>query len=112
MEQTIISEQDQDGSWKVDKEDIIQSSAYAMGALLNFKNYSNPTVRNSIDKGITYLLKNAIYTENKSQINWKGGIFFSGGRVFRDRVSFRSSPHTTALILEIFAKYRKELEAL
>jgi hypothetical protein len=112
MEEVIISEQSADGSWKVDKKDILQSTAYAMGALMNFKNYSNPKVKISVDKGINYLLESAIHNNDNTEINWKGGIFFSGGRVFRDRVSFRSTPYTTALILEVLSKYRKELEVL
>jgi hypothetical protein len=111
MEEVIISEQSKDGSWKVNKKDIIQSTAYAMGALMNFNNYSNSKVKESIDKGIQFILDNAIHNVDKTETKWEGGIFFSGGRVFRDRVSFRSTPYTSVLILEILSKYRKELEA-
>jgi hypothetical protein len=112
MENVLIKEQYKNGAWKSNNKDIVQSTAYALGTLMNYKNYArNLKIKKAVDRGIEYLLSKVTHSSNSKQLHWEGGIFFSGGRVFRSRVSFRSSPYTTALILDTLAKYRKELES-
>lgn len=102
--EVTLENQNKDGSWDTANKDHIQSTAYALGALMKLPRKS-AAVNKSIDKGVEYLLSVKIDEAKNPYSYWDGGVFFSGGRVFRQRVSFRSTPYTTALIAEIFVKY-------
>jgi len=97
-----------DGSFKsrriVNKGDEIQSTVYALSALLNFGNpYENGNF-DSVERSIRYLLSKA--SEQDNGICWTGGIFFSGGTVIRNTMFWKSDAYTSALILECLIQYQ------
>lgn len=104
--------QNEDGSWfsrpSINKKDILQSTAYALNALINFGNFEQNKTLIPIEKAIQFILKQSIQDENG--IHWKGGVFFSGGTVVRKTLFWKSDAYTTAIILKAFANYRKYLE--
>ncbi len=108
----LIETQNEDGSWfsrrVINKKDILQSTVYALNALINFGNFEQKKTLIPIEKAIQFILKQSIQDENG--IHWKGGVFFSGGTVVRKTLFWKSDAYTTAIILKAFANYRKYLE--
>jgi hypothetical protein len=104
--------QNHDGSWSsryvVNKKDKLQSTAYALNALIYIGNFEQNKTIQPIEEAINYLLKNAIADEQG--IHWNGGVFFSGGTVVRNILCWKSDAYTTAIILTAFANYSKYLE--
>ncbi len=103
----ILKTQNKNGSFpSIDKLDITHATANALASLLNIKSdnlQENQKIDMALDKGVTYLNSKKIESEN--EVYWKGGIFFSGGRVFREKVYFISDEYTTALITYVLYKY-------
>jgi hypothetical protein len=108
----LIETQNEDGSWYsrhvINKKDTLQSTAYALNALINFGDLEQKETLIPIEKAIQFILKQSIQDENG--IHWKGGVFFSGGTVVRKNLFWKSDAYTTAIILKAFANYRKYLE--
>ena len=103
----IKSTQQTDGSFAskkiVNHQDKIQSTAYALYALLNVGNFSEYNTVGIIDSAIYYLQQNKKVTGN--EFHWTGGVFFSGGTVIRKCLFFKSDAYTTSLISQCFALY-------
>jgi hypothetical protein len=103
----LISKQHKDGSWSarkiVNKKDILQSTAYAVNALLNFDGMNHAKTRISIEKGIQFLINSK--SKHKDEFFWKGGVFFSGGTVVRNTLYWKSDAFTTAIVLNAFSSY-------
>ena len=103
----LISKQNQNGSWSarkiVNKKDILQSTAYAVNALLNFDGMDHAETRKSIEKGIHFLINSK--SNYKNEFFWKGGVFFSGGTVVRNTLYWKSDAFTTAIVLNAFSNY-------
>jgi len=101
--------QEPDGSYKsrkiVNKGDILQSTAYALSAMLRFGNPDQTGFRKEVDRALNYILGQA-YSQGTG-ICWEGGIFFSGGTVIRNTFYWKSDSYTTALLLEAITMYRK-----
>jgi hypothetical protein len=97
-----------DGSFKsrriVNKGDEIQSTVYALSALLNAGNpYENGNFE-LVERSIRFLLTKA--SEQDNGICWDGGVFFSGGTVIRNTMFWKSDAYTSALILECLIQYQ------
>jgi len=103
----LISKQNKNGSWSarkiVNKKDVLQSTAYAVNALLNFDGMNHPETRKSIEKGIKFLINSK--SNYKNEYFWKGGVFFSGGTVVRNTLFWKSDAFTTAIVLNAFSTY-------
>ncbi len=108
----LLKNQKKDGSWKsrriVNKKDRLQSTVYAVNALLNFGEMENETSRKAIQRGMNYIMDQASVQEDK--LFWKGGVFFSGGTVVRNTLFWKSDAYTTAIVLTAYSKYRGYLE--
>lgn len=98
----IIERQNSDGSWSNDegigREDRVQSTASALGALLN---YIDPTDRqyvSIVQRGTQYLISQ-VNSKEGDQSYWKGEVFFSAGPAARSSILWRSDAYTTALSL-------------
>jgi hypothetical protein len=97
-----------DGSFEsrriVNKKDKIQSTVYALSALLYAGNpYENGNFP-IVERSIRYLLSQA--RNHDEEICWEGGIFFSGGTVIRNTMFWKSDAYTSALILECLIIYQ------
>lgn len=103
----LKSQQLSDGSFEskkiVNDKDKIQSTAYALSALLNAGNFKLYNTKSEIEAAINYLLNTKIESETESY--WEGGVFFSGGTVVRKCLFFKSDAYTTALISQCFVLY-------
>lgn len=108
----LLKSQKKDGSWhskrKLNKKDKVQSTAYAINALINFGQFEKRKTDLAIEKGITYLLSQSI--KDKEGLHWKGGVFFSGGTVVRNNLIWKSDAFTTVNILKAFTQYLSYLE--
>ena len=111
----IKSTQQKDGSFEsrkiVNKKDKIQSTAYALHAMLKLGHPSETGLDNQINKALGYLIFNAQKNENK--LFWEGGVYFSGGTVIRNTLYWKSDALTTSIILEslcLLKKYGLEKE--
>ncbi len=106
----ILSGQNSDGrfvsSWHGNES--IQSTAYALSALLNIHKL-NKTVDTqlAIHKAVSYLLTQKNY-DDEGNIYWKGGAFFSGGSIIRKKILWVSDAYTTALIAAALNSYIEE----
>ena len=108
LKKHLIKSQHEDGSYSsrkiVNHQDIIQSTAYALNAMLRYGDSQNAEFSDQIDKAIRYLFKHASFTNN--ELCWDGGVFFSGGTVIRNTLYWKSDAYTTALILESLVMYQ------
>lgn len=110
--QYLKDTQNEDGSWSarkiVNNKDKLQSTAYALNALIYIGNFEENKTIIPIENAIKYIVNNSIKDENG--IHWQGGVFFSGGTLVRNILWWKSDAYTTAIILTAFANYRKYLE--
>jgi hypothetical protein len=101
--------QQKDGSYhsrrKVNHRDAVQSSAYALAAMLNFRAAGLNVPSEPIKSTVAFLMGQKQQEDEK--IYWKGGVFFSGGTVVRNVLYFTSEAYTTALIALALQKYLK-----
>ena len=108
MKQHLIETQLPDGSFSsrkiVNQHDIVQSTAYALNAMLRYGDPHLSGFSSQIDKAIRFLFKHGSYTNN--QLCWDGGVFFSGGTVIRNTLFWKSDVYTTALMLESLVMYQ------
>jgi hypothetical protein len=107
IEKHLLNSQLKNGSFKsrirVNKKDVIQSTAYALNALLKIGNPFGTNRENAIHKALHYLLSNC--HNSKEDICWEGGVFFSGGTVIRNILVWKSDVYTTALIMDSLSMY-------
>ncbi len=106
----LSESQNPDGSyesWKrVNKRDILQSTTYALMAMLYLQESGVEVPQDLIDKAVTFLYKQRQMQQN--QVFWRGGVFFSGGTIVRNILYFTSDAYTTALVAMAFQKYLKK----
>jgi hypothetical protein len=104
----IRENQKSDGSWNsrksINNGDCIQSTVYAVSTLLQSDRESVKQHHCEIERGIHFLLSNAIIEND--QIHWKGGVFFSGGTVVRKSLFWKSDALTTAMIVELLVHWQ------
>lgn len=99
--------QQKDGSFgsrrKVNRRDKLQSSVYALLAMLNFSESGLYVPQALMEHTLLYVLSQKQQVGN--QVYWPGGVFFSGGTVVRNVLYFTSDAYTTALIALALQKY-------
>ncbi len=107
--ENIIETQNQDGSFEsqdwLNKKDLVQSTAYALHAMLDMKSKGMTIENERIERAIKFLIEKSL-SENNG-IKWEGGIFFSGGTALRNILVWKSDAYTTALIANSLTKYLK-----
>jgi hypothetical protein len=89
----------------VNKKDPIQSTAYALNAMLKFGNPKITGLDKNVTSALNYLLSQAHFENGK--VFWSGGVYFSGGTVIRNTLYWKSDALTTAIILESLCLMRK-----
>lgn len=103
----LKSTQNRDGSWSDkksgNKEDIVQSTANALMALINFGDFEANDSLENINKAISFLHKQMKTEGNKKY--WKGGTFYCGGIYLKNLLWWNSDSYTTALIIQALVKY-------
>ena len=113
MTEYLLETQHEDGSWtsrkRVNKRDQLQSTAYALNALINFGDFEERKTQKTIEKALKYILSQSITDTNG--IHWVGGVFFSGGTVVRNTLFWKSDAYTTAIILKAFSTYIHYIES-
>jgi hypothetical protein len=95
----------------VNKKDVIQSTAYALNAMLKAGHPNETGLWVPIEKATAFLLQSA--KSKDQEIYWEGGVYFSGGTVIRNTLYWKSDVLTTAIIAEslcLLKKYRLEKE--
>jgi len=88
---------------RVNHGDELQSTTYALLALLNFKKMGLNVAQSSLNRAVNFLLNQRQRIDNK--VFWKGGVYFSGGTVVRNVLYFTSDAYTTALVAQALQKY-------
>lgn len=83
--------------------DSVQTTAYALHALLDLKKSGIEIPDATIDSAVSLLISKA--TISKNETYWKGGVYFSGGTVLRNLLIWHSDAYTTALIAKCFQAY-------
>lgn len=103
----LLKNQANDGSWsskrRVNKGDVLQSTAFALNALINFGDFEKYQTKLAIQKAIQYILNHSL--SDKNGLHWTGGVFFSGGTVVRNHLFWKSDAYTTSIIIKAFVKY-------
>lgn len=103
----LQNSQQEDGSYhsrrRVNHRDVLQSSAYALMAMLNFKEAGLDVPQKLIDKTLIFILSHK--QKEGAAFFWKGGVFFSGGTVVRNVLYFTSDAYSTALVILALQKY-------
>ncbi|WNB17626.1 hypothetical protein [Marivirga arenosa] len=112
VEKFILQEFEENGHWVsrsgINKGDSLQSTIYAVSALLNSGGLNSAKSEKAIVAGLDSILSKSIETDN--EMHWTGGVFFSGGTVVRDVLHWKSDAVTTALVLELLVNLRSHLE--
>jgi hypothetical protein len=107
----LLSRQAEDGSWSsrrfINQHDRIQSTAYALNALLMLNKGHENGISQAIDRGFHYLITKA-HQEN-DEMWWDGGVLFSGGTVVRLSLFWKSDAFTTALVAHALELYRSQV---
>lgn len=109
----MMSSQNPDGSWAnepgIGRTDLVQSTALALNALMNYSSADAKPFKEQIRAGINFLL-------SKQKINshghafWKGEVFFSAVAQARNTVLWRSDSYTTALVALTLVKAKPYLQ--
>jgi hypothetical protein len=88
---------------KINNRDVIQSTTYALLAMLYCQKKGLGQYHKAIGKAIDFLRSQRQVAQN--QVFWRGGVFFSGGTVVRSALYFTSDAYTTALVAQAFQLY-------
>ncbi|MCM2277351.1 MAG: hypothetical protein NDJ89_04690 [Oligoflexia bacterium] len=100
----ILQNQETDGSWVnrgIGRLDPVQSTLWALGALLKLGKPEDPRILFSVAYGIHYL-KTQMRESASGEIHWEGGVYFSAVAQVRNSVLWRSTDYTTALAATVF----------
>ncbi|NBB19193.1 hypothetical protein GVN20_07490 [Runella sp. CRIBMP] len=107
MLQHLMESQRQAGSYRsrrrVNHGDELQSTTYALLALLNFKKIGLNVPHSTFNRAVNFLRSQRQCVDSK--VFWKGGVYFSGGTVVRNVLYFTSDAYTTALVAQALQKY-------
>lgn len=103
----LIGTQQANGSFEskswVNKKDIIQSTAYALHAMLDLRSKGMMIPDENIRKSFGFLLSKA--QRANGSCYWEGGVYFSGGTLLRNILIWQSDAYTTAMIAKCFQRY-------
>lgn len=109
----ILEQQNSDGSWKNEpghgREDSVQSTAWALGALLNYININDRRFIQRVEKAVQFLLSKS-KSNNENLTYWKGEVFFSGSAAARNTLLWRSNAYTTATVFLSLVKAKAYLQ--
>ncbi len=109
----IESSQSPDGSWAnepgIGRTDLVQSTALALNALMNYSDKSSSRSKEKIRAGIKFLLSKQ-KMNNQGHVFWKGEVFFSAVAQARNTVLWRSDSYTTALVTLALVKAKTYLQ--
>lgn len=100
----LISMQRKDGSWRnsfLARPDFVQSTAWAVNALLIWGDPENSLHRSRVQKGLDFLLSQA-QQDDEGRTYWPGQVFFAATFIARYPVVWRSTAYTTALAIKAF----------
>lgn len=100
IKQHLLISQKEDGHFEskyfVNNKDIIQSTAYALHAMLDLRESGIEIPKENIEKAANFLVSKA-KCQNE-MCSWEGGVYFSGGTLLRNILIWQSDAYTTALI--------------
>lgn len=103
----LVASQHSDGHFesrrKINQRDVVQSTTYALLALLYCHQMGLGDFQEAIEKAIVFLQSRRCTAQGR--VYWDGGVFFSGGTVVRGVLYFTSDAYTTALIAQAFQMY-------
>lgn len=101
-----------DGSYRsrpiVNKQDPVQSSIYALHALLQLGNPYKSGTYPQVEECMRFLIRQLHIFEEYSCL--EGGVFFSGGTVIRNTMFWKSDAYTTALLIKCLVMYQDYLK--
>lgn len=102
----ILKLQSDDGGWDNDKntwQDRVQTTIFAMSALLEFADTKDTRVYSSLTYGANFLLNN-VKKSGDGYYYWKGETFFTATAIARSLVIWKSNSYTTALAANVLLK--------
>lgn len=110
----ILSGQSADGGWSNDRNvwiDRVQSTAFAMNALLEFGDRNDPRVDNSLRYGVRFLMLNAKKSKQGDRY-WQGELFFTATAIARSLIAWKSTSFTTAVAAGVLIKMHERYPQL
>ena len=112
IQEFILNKQLPNGAWisrdLINDGDSLQSTVYAVYALLHTNGITDPISQEAILKGLQYIFSKKVI--DQQTVYWPGGVFFSGGTIVRHVLHWKSDAVTTATVLEILIKLKEEIE--
>jgi hypothetical protein len=105
----ILKRQSDDGGWDNEKntwQDRVQTTVFAMTALLEFGDLKEVRIQSSLKYGAHYLLQN-MKRSKQGDYYWKGETFFTATAIARSLVIWKSNSYTTALAANALLKVAK-----
>lgn len=104
----VRSGQSADGGWDNEGNiwnDRVQSTAFAMKALIEFGDLKDWRTSSSLRFGTAFLLRNAKFTK-RGEPYWSGEVFFTATAIARSLVVWRSTAFTTAVVASVLLKMK------
>ena len=104
----ILKLQSADGGWDNDQNiwiDRVQSTVFAMTALLQYGDLKNHGVQYSLRFATAFLLRN-IKLSSQGDLYWKGELFFTATAIARGLIAWKSNSFTTAAAAAVLLKMR------
>jgi len=98
----ILRKQQRNGAWQsqlVLRRDYVQSTVWALNALMMIGDPKNREHRRAVKAGLKYLLSEVRY-DKKGNLFWRGQVYYAAIFAARFQVVWRSSAYTTALGLK------------
>lgn len=105
----ILESQSPDGGWNNLKNiwnDRVQSTAYALNALLEFGDLKDRGVQASLRYGTSFLLRKARVNKN-GEVFWNAEVFFTATAVARSLIVWRSKAYTTMTAAHVILKMQE-----
>jgi hypothetical protein len=102
----ILKKQQKNGAWQSQlmlRRDYVQSTVWALNALMAIGDPGNREHRRAVRDGLNYLLRHVRYDKN-GNLYWKGEVFYAAIFAARFQVVWRSTAYTTALGLKALAQ--------
>lgn len=109
MVEFILKNQSEDGGWDNVNNiwiDRVQSTIFAMTALLEFGDTKDRRIESSLVFGMRFLLKN-LKTSKDGHLYWPGEVFFTATAIARSLVVWRSHSYTTTSGAAVLLKFQK-----
>lgn len=108
----ILSRQRGDGGWLNDGNlhfgDRVHATAFAMIALARFADFQDARIRQAMDGGARFLLKE-MRRSDRGDIYWPGEVFFTDTAIARSLIVWRSDAFTTAVAASALLQAQRRL---